>query len=149
MLRIARARLRQARLGKQVQVLEADGGRIGATVPASVRSQIRSLTCCNYANEMFGRGQREAIKWFRELSKLFPGRPLLNADYYGRLGKKHRQLHRETLLHDYAQLILGQGVPPVTAVEWDSVYSKAGCRLVHVINDTSTTRFIHIIAMES
>lgn len=149
MLKIARARLRKARMGKQVQLMEADGGSIGTTVPASVRTQIRSLTCCNFANEMFGRGQREAIKWFRELCRLFPGRPLLNSDYYGRLGKKHRQPQRETLLHDYAQLISGQGVPPATAVEWDSVYSKAGCRLVHVIDDTSTTRFIHIIALES
>jgi len=97
---------------------------------------------------MFGHGEREAVNWFRKLRKLFPGRPLLNCDYYGRLGHtKSRKLPRETLLHDYAQLISGQGIPPATRAQWRSIYSKAGCRLVHVIEDTSTTRFIHIVGL--
>jgi hypothetical protein len=148
MLKIARSRLRDARLGKRVRFLEADCTRVRETVPASVRSQIQSLTCCNVANEMFARGERQAVKWFRELRKLFPGRPLSNCDYYGRLGRsKNRKLQRQTLLHDYAQLISGQGVPPATIAEWRSIYSKAGCRLVHAIEDTSTTRFIHIVGL--
>jgi len=148
MLNTARSRSRTAHAGKRVQFLEADCARIGETVPANIRSQIRSITCCNVANEWFARGERQAIKWFRELRKLFPSRPLLNCDYYGRLGRsKNRKLQRETLLHDYAQLISGQGVPPATIAEWRSIYSKAGCRLVYAIEDTSTTRFIHIIAL--
>lgn len=141
------ARARTAHIGKRVRFLKADCTRLRETIPASVRSQIRSITCCNVANEMFAHGERQAIKWFRELRKLFPGRPMLNCDYYGRLGRsKKRTLQRETLLHDYAQLISGQGVPPATLSEWRSIYSKAGCRLVHAIEDTSTTRFIHVIA---
>jgi SAM-dependent methyltransferase len=137
-----------ARAGKGVRFLKADGTRLREEIPESVRSQIRSITCCNFANEMFAEGERQAIKWFRELHKLFPGRPLLNCDYYGRLGRtKNRKQQRETLLHDYAQLISGQGIPPATMAEWRSIYSKAGCRLVHVIQDSSTTRFIHIIAL--
>jgi len=137
-----------ARAGKGVRFLKADGTRLREEIPESVRSQIRSITCCNFANEMFAEGERQAIKWFRELHKLFPGRPLLNCDYYGRLGRtKNRKQQRETLLHDYAQLISGQGIPPAKMAEWRSIYSKAGCRLVHVIEDSSTTRFIHIIAL--
>ena len=148
MLKVARARLRAARLGKRVRFVEADCSSLGETVPANVRSQIESLTCCNFANEMFASGERQAVKWCRELRKLFPGRPLLICDYYGRLGRtRNRKLQRETLLHDYAQLISGQGVPPATVVEWRSIYAKAGCRLVHAIEDTSTTRFIHIIGL--
>ena len=142
------AMLKLARAGKRVRFLKADGARLREELPKSVRSQIRSITCCNFANEMFANGEREAIRWFRELHKLFPGRPLLNGDYYGRLGRaKNRKQQRETLLHDYAQLISGQGIPPATMAAWRSIYSKAGCRLVHVIDDTSTTRFIHIIAL--
>ena len=144
MLKIARAR---SQAGKRVRFMEADGARLRETVPENVRSQIRSLTCCNFANEMFAGGERQAIKWFRELHTLFPDRPLLNCDYYGRLGTKSRKLQRETLLHDYAQLISGQGIPPATLAEWRAIYSRAGCRLVHAIEDTSTTRFIHIIAL--
>jgi SAM-dependent methyltransferase len=148
MLKIARRRLREARLGKRVRFLEADGARLRDTVPESVRSQVRSITCCNFVNEMFAGGERQAIKWFRELRKLFSGRPLLNCDYYGRLGRtKNRKQQRETLLHDYAQLISGQGIPPATMAEWRAIHTKAGCRLVHAIEDTSTTRFIHIIGL--
>jgi hypothetical protein len=97
---------------------------------------------------MFGHGQHHVIKWFRELRKLFPGRPLLICDYYGRLGRtKNRKLQRETLLHDYAQLISGQSIPPAAMAQWRSIYSKAGCHLVHVIEDTSTTRFIHNVGL--
>jgi SAM-dependent methyltransferase len=148
MLKIARARMRQAQVGKRLRFMEADGVRLRETLPESVRSQVRSITCCNFVNEMFAHGERQAIKWFRELRKLFPERPLLNCDYYGRLGRtKSRKLQRETLLHDYAQLISGQGIPPATLADWRAIYSKAGCRLVHAIEDTSTTRFIHIIAL--
>ncbi|HEX3251106.1 MAG TPA: class I SAM-dependent methyltransferase [Pyrinomonadaceae bacterium] len=147
MLKVARARLRDARLSKRVRFIEADCARLRETVPANVRSEIQSLTCCNFANEMFARGERQVVKWFRELRKLFPNRPLLIGDYYGRLGRTIRKLQRETLLHDYAQLISGQGVPPATIAEWRSIYVKAGCRLVHAIEDTSTTRFIHILGL--
>ena len=148
MLKIARARLREAHVGKRVRFKEADGVRLRETLPESVREQIRSITCCNFVNEMFAHGEHQAIKWFRELRKLFPDRPLLNCDYYGRLGRtKNRKVQRETLLHDYAQLISGQGIPPATLAEWRAIYSKSGCRLVHAIEDTSTTRFIHIIAL--
>ena len=148
MIKVARARAREARLDKRVRFLEADCARVRETVSDDLRSRVRSVTCCNVANEMFANGERQAIKWFRELHQLFPGRPLLNCDYYGRLGhRKNRKVRRETLLHDYAQLISGQGVPPPTIAAWRSLYSKAGCRLVHVIEDTSTTRFIHILSL--
>ena len=148
MLKVARARLRKVQIGKRVRFLEADGVRLRQEIPAGVRSQVRSITCCNFANEMFAQGEREAINWFRELRECFPGRPLLNCDYYGRLGRtKGRKLQRETLLHDYVQLISGQGIPPATMAQWRSIYSKAGCRLVHVIEDTSTTRFIHVVGL--
>jgi SAM-dependent methyltransferase len=147
-LKVARARLRMAHIGKRVRFLNADGTRLHEEIPASVTSQVQSITCCNFVNEMFAHGERQAINWFRELRKKFPGRPLLNCDYYGRLGQnRNRKLQRETLLHDYAQLISGQGIPPATMAQWGSIYSKSGCRLVHVIEDTSTTRFIHIIGL--
>jgi SAM-dependent methyltransferase len=151
MLKIARTRLGRTHFGKRIKFLEADCRNLHKTIPERVRSQVRSITCCNVANEMFGQGERQGIKWFRELRKLFSGRALLNSDYYGRLGhrqdRRSRKADRETLLHDYAQLISGQGVPPPSRAAWHSIYSKAGCSLVHVIEDTSTTRFIHILAL--
>lgn len=148
MLDVAQSRIRRASLQKRLHLFEGDCRNLKAALPARVRAGIHSLTACNVANEMFKDGPLESIKWLQQLRHLFPGRPLLILDYYGRLGKTWRSpAERKTLLHDYAQLISGQGVPPSSAGEWRAIYSKAGCRLVHIIEDKSTTRFIHILSL--
>ncbi len=147
MCRLARAEIRSARIGRRVKVLEGDSKRLGEVLPAKVRSKIKAVTACHVANEMFANGNTVAVKWLRKIRKTLPDRPLLISDYYGRLGSKIGCHHRETLLHDYAQLISGQGVPPTNIAEWQEIYADAGCGLVHVIEDNSTTRFIHILVL--
>lgn len=149
MLQLARDRIRRSRFEKRLRLFEGDCRNLKAALPARVRANIRSLAACNVANEMFHDGQRQCIKWLQQLRKLFPERPLLILDYYSQLGKKSRQgpMERRTLLHDYAQLISGQGIPPANAREWRALYSRAGCRLIHIIEDTATTRFIHLLRL--
>lgn len=147
MCRMARARIHAARLGKRVHVLKGDCRNLSYVLPTKVSAMARAVTACNVANEMFTDGHSRAIDWLRAMGKVLPGRPLLIADYYGRLGHKKGPGSRETLLHDYAQLISGQGVPPASAAEWGSIYSRAGCLLVHIIEDKATTRFIHILRL--
>lgn len=150
MLKVARAQARTAGLQSRIRFIKGDGRNIAAAVPAKVRSQICSLTACQFVNEMFKDSPQRVIKWLKDLRKTFPARPLLISDYYGRLGqKKSRKLEkeRETLLHDFAQLISGQGIPPGTAGQWRSIYAQAGCQLVHIIEDQPTTRFIHLLRL--
>lgn len=147
MCRVARARIRTARLGKRVHVLGGDCRNLNSVLPTKVSDVVRAVTACNVANEMFTDGHSHAITWLRDMRKVLPGRPLLIADYYGRLGHKKGHLPRKTLIHDYAQLISGQGVPPASAAEWRSIYSRAGCQLIHIIEDKTTTRFIHILRL--
>ena len=80
------------------------------------------------------------------LRQALPGRPLLLSDYYGRLGSDAEE-QRETLLHDFVQLISGQGVPPPGLDEWRAIYAEAGCRLAHVIEDQTTTQFVRIVVL--
>ena len=148
MRKVARSRLRAARLDKRVRVLKGDCTRLGSALPFDVVASIRAVTACNVANELFADGDARAVEWLRGLRKLLPKRPLLLVDYYGRLGHKKKPLpSRETLLHDYAQLISGQGVPPSDAAHWRAIYTRAGCRLLHIIEDQSTTRFVHILRL--
>ena len=147
MCRAARAGIRAAGLGKRVRVLEGDCTDLVPVLPTSVSAQVGAVTACNVANELFAGGDSRAVNWLRGLRGALAGRPLLIADYYGRLGRKKERLDRKTLLHDFAQLISGQGVPPASAAEWRSIYSRAGCRLVHIIEDKTTTRFIHILRL--
>ena len=88
-----------------------------------------------------------SIAWLAEIRRRFRGRPLLIADYYGRLGNDDVGTDQDLLLHDYAQLISGQGVPPHDVSEWKAIYAEAGCRLVHVTEDISSSRFIHIVLL--
>ena len=149
MCKSARARIRSARLDKRVKVLQGDCRRLDAVLPSEVRARVQSVTACQTANELFGSGTAELVGWLRGLRQVLPGRPLLLADYYGRLGSRTRPAQRETLLHDYVQLISGQGIPPARMSEWRAIYADAGCRLAHVIEDTQTTRFIHIVVLTS
>jgi SAM-dependent methyltransferase len=150
MLQLARDRARTAALGSRIRFIEGDCRNPKGAVSESIRLKVHSLTTCHVANEMFRDGPERAVKWLKELRRAFPGRPLLISDYYGRLGQQRRrrlEKERETLLHDFAQLISGQGIPPADARQWRSIYAQAGCQLVHIIEDEPTTRFIHIVRL--
>ncbi len=147
MCKAARAAIRAAGVERQVRVLEGDSTHLHRVVPADVRSKVQAVTACQMANEMFGAGASRALAWLRGIKRILPGRPFLVSDYYGRLLSKAAVHHRETLLHDYAQLISGQGVPPANIAEWCAIYAAAGCRLAHVIEDRTTTRFIHVVVL--
>jgi SAM-dependent methyltransferase len=147
MCKAARANIRAARSAARVRILEGDVRRLRSVLPVAVRSAVRAVTARQVANEMFGAGSSEAVDWLAGLGKVLPGRPMLIEDYYGRLGAKNGDPHRPTLLHDYVQLISGQGLPPPGLSAWRKIYAAAGCRLVHVSEDTSSTRFVHLIML--
>ena len=151
--RAARARIRSAGAGRRVTIFQGDSIDLPRILPPAVRARIQAVTAVQVANEMFGHGATRAIQWLRTLRKVLPGRPLFLSDYYSLLlGDKTRSPkstpnRRETLLHDYVQVISGQGVPPATLRDWRRIYAEAGCRLASVIHDRSTTRFVHIVVL--
>jgi SAM-dependent methyltransferase len=147
MYKAARAAVHDAGVGKRIRVLQGDSTDLRAALPADVRSRVQTVTACQVANEMFGGGPPRAATWLHGIREALPGRPFLISDYYGRLGRRTAGHLRETLLHDYAQLISGQGVPPASLAEWRLIYADAGCQLVHVIEDRRTTKFIHILLL--
>jgi SAM-dependent methyltransferase len=143
--RTARARLRGAGLARRIRVIHGDARRLRALLPARVRDRITAVSACQVANEMFRTGGSAAVAWLRTIRRVLPGRPVLVNDYYGRLGTPSRGADRQTLLHDYAQVISGQGTPPPTLRGWQAIYRRAGYRLAQVIEDRATTQFIHVI----
>lgn len=146
MCRAARARLREAGVAKRVKIVHGDV-RHPERVSDELRSAVGTVTARQVANEMFGAGPDEAVAWLGAVRRAFPGRPLLIEDYYGVLGTGAASDHPATLLHDYVQRISGQGVPPSSLAEWQRIYEPAGCRLIHVSEDTSSTRFVHIVML--
>jgi SAM-dependent methyltransferase len=146
MCKVARTEIRSAGI-KKVQIVEGDSRNLQRALPADVRASVEAVTACQVANEMFGVGSSGFVEWLRGLSSVFPGRPLLIADYYGQLGSKDSANQREALLQDYVQLISGQGLPPSNLKKWKALYTEAGCRLLHAIEDPHTTRFIHVLVL--
>jgi len=144
MCRAARANLRAAGVADRVGLFEGDATR-PCFLPAEVRSEVQAVVASQLANALTAAA---TVAWLRRLRRLFAGRPLLIADYYGRLGTSTARLHRETWLHDYAQLISGQPVPPPDRDAWHQLYAAAGCRLVHVMEDPRTTLFVHVVVLD-
>ena len=87
------------------------------------------------------------VPWLQTLRTLYPERTFLVADYYGRLGCSDPPWPRTTLLHDFAQIISGQGIPPCDRLIWTDIYDAAGCTLIHTIEDKNATFFIHIVKL--
>jgi SAM-dependent methyltransferase len=146
MCRVVRTRIRAAGASGRLRVLEGDCRRLSGLIPLNIRRRIQALVVSNVANEMFANGSERIVVWLRELRDIFPDRPLLISDYYGRLGRKGK-FEREAILHDFVQLISGQGIPPSDAAEWTAIYKRAGCHLAHILEDKSTTRFIHLLRL--
>lgn len=139
------AGLREAGASRRVRILQGDGGRPGRVLPLSARAKIDAIVAGDLANELCA-SDGAAVAWLQRLRLAFPERWLLVSDYYGRLGYA-REARRETLLHDYVQAISGQGIPPPDRKAWQTLYRAAGARLVHCIEDTSTTRFLHLLRL--
>jgi SAM-dependent methyltransferase len=145
--RFARAAMREAGVAGRVRIAHGDGLHPVLHIPQRTIAAIEAVVARDFTNELFGRASVAATSWLRQLRHDFPGRLLLICDYYGRLG--HRRVHgsRETLLHDYAQVISGQGVPPPTRRAWTEMYHDAGVRPLHIMEDRSTTRFLHLLQL--
>lgn len=147
MLAAARAALRQARVARRVHLLRGDARAIDSVLPAAVADEVQAVVASQFVNEMFGAGTAAMVVWLRRLRQVLPGRLLVLADYCGRLGSALPADARLTLVHDHAQLVSGQGVPPARRRDWAALYRAADARLVHAIEDTHSTRFVHLVAL--
>lgn len=85
------------------------------------------------------------------LQTLFPGKVMLITDYYGKLGhgEKDMQGLDYSLLHDLAQLVSGQGVPPPNLEAWKTIYARNSCTLVQAVKarGQGVERFMHMVQL--
>ncbi len=147
MCRAARRRIAAAGVAGRVQVLRGDCRKLATALPARVRRRIECVTASSLLNEFFAGGPDEAVGWLRALRRQLPGRLLVVVDYYGRLGHRAPPWPRKAGLHDFVQAISGQGVPPPDLRAWKRIYSRAGCRLAHVLEDRGSTSFVHLVRL--
>ena len=135
-------------LGERIRIVAGDASDPASVLPAETVARAEAVSAASLANEFFYDGDISVISWLRRLRACFPERVLLLSDYYGCLGRSAPPWRRRTLLHDFVQVISGQGVPPPDRVAWEAIYERAGCPLVHVVEDERRSFFGHIVRLQ-
>jgi SAM-dependent methyltransferase len=143
----AKRRLSETAGASQVKIFRGDSGRPKLAISPMVRSQVRTLTAASLVNEFFGAGTGFAERWLSSLRAAFPGRALLIGDYYGQLGFSRPPRSRALAMHDFAQVISGQGIPPPNLASWKKIYRSARCSLIHVVEDCEASFFVHLLKL--
>ncbi len=148
----AMARRRAAALGLADRVRFRCGGveRLGRAVTKPERRQIQGICAVSVANAFFGSPAR-IDDFFTGLKTVFPGRVLVLSDYYSGLGSSPRPGAdiRRTLVHDVAQLVSSQGLPPRDLKAWRRIYARNSVTLLHAqqSNNEGVNWFIHVLRL--
>jgi SAM-dependent methyltransferase len=143
----ARRRIATARESRRIKILHCDSRDPQNSIPPAVVDKVEALTATGIANEFFGDGISGAVAWLAKLKAVFPGRTMLIADYYGQLGFKRSFVSRGVALHDFVQVISGQGVPPPDLAGWKRVYQAARCKLIHKVEEADSPNFLHVLKL--
>lgn len=142
----ARRAISGANLTKRIQILRGDCRNPGAAVPQRIARRVQTIAAASLANEFCNDDGGAMIAWLTDLKAAFPDRTLLISDYYGQLNRRGRGTP-DIALHDFTQLISGQGVPPPDLRSWKKIYRAADCRLVHVFEDRRSAFFAHLVKL--
>ncbi len=147
MCRTGRRRARAAGVARRVRIVQGDARYPERVIDAHDRKRVETILARDFVNELCRDGGKAAVAWLRRIRRLFPGCVLVIADYYGCLGSAQPPGHPHILLHDFVQVISGQGIPPGDLDGWCAFYEAADCRLAHVIEDDDSTRFVHFLKL--
>ncbi len=145
----ATEKINTAGLTSRIRIIHADVRELEAHFPPEMRHEIGALHGSSILNEFFRSGSTEAISFVNNLKRLFPNRLLFVVDYYGKL--THFRVtplrYRHTLIHDVAQVISAQGVPPPDIYSWATIYDAAGCALTQAYEgeNDGIAWFAHIV----
>jgi SAM-dependent methyltransferase len=145
MCTIARKRAATSTLKGRLKILQGDCRRL-RSIPLKIIRRVRTITAANVCNEFFAGGNSLAVAWLKDVKAQFPGRTLVIADYCSVLGTL-RPCHGDIALHDFAQVISGQGLPPSSLEGWKRIYRAARCHFIHAFEMRQTPYFVHVLRL--
>jgi SAM-dependent methyltransferase len=133
-----------------VTIIEADA-LFPEQLRAAVDPRIRCVVATSVLNGLWsGDPARPNVsEWLSGVAEILPGRAVIIADYFGRLGQVPPPWPLRTALHDLVQGLSGQGVPPPDHDGWRDQYRRAGAQLLHMIEDEKRTFFVHLLRLAS
>jgi SAM-dependent methyltransferase len=150
---MARRAATAAGVAERVKFLEGDAFDFSEQLNADAQECAEVIAAFNVANAFFGGTEARGIRaWLQSLRRSFPNRFLLLGDYYGCLNhnlKGHSHHFRRALIHDVAQVLTGQGVPPENVDAWREILASVGCTLVKAFEgqDDEVAHFVYLIQL--
>jgi len=146
MCRVARESVVRDGLAERITIFEGEVRKLRDILPTMAIEAADVVVCASLLNQGCANGA--AVSWLTEMKRMFPGRVLVVADYYGRLGSSLSAPASLVLLHDLVQALSGQGVPPPDKEGWGRIYENAGCTLLHAFEgEDATPWFIHLVRL--
>ncbi len=148
----ARAAIARRGFAERIEIRCGDALGVARELSERQRAAVDAIAAVSVANAYSaGYPGRTIDDFLRALQALFPNRIVFVCDYYGRLGAVPDAPERfgRTLLHDVAQVVSGQGVPPADAEAWRAIYARTDCTLIAVYEDENDgiRRFLHIVQL--
>lgn len=151
MLHYAQKRIHAENLQQQIKVASGNAACIDRLIPETVARKFELIIAVSLINEFCDNdlGNKKIIKWLRLLKQTFPRGKLLIVDYYGRLGRSSYISGQKVLLHDWIQLMSGQGIPPENLSQWKKIYNKSKCSLLDVLESPNSEipYFVHLLEL--
>jgi hypothetical protein len=141
----ARERISSLHLEKRIRVFVGDCRELKHSLPAAVASKVSVIVAASVMNEFFSEAVTKAVECLADIRATLPGRTMIIADYYGHWN--HVAKPKEMALHNFIQVISGQGVPPANLSVWKQIYRAAGCRFVHAVQVQNSPYFMHILKL--
>jgi 2-polyprenyl-3-methyl-5-hydroxy-6-metoxy-1,4-benzoquinol methylase len=152
MVAVARRRASKLGLKGRIDVRHGSVATIRRTIPKRNRDRIGGICGVSVANSFFAKHGGHDIDFFLgRLKSLFADRILVLCDYYSRLGAstRHSARYQRSLVHDVAQLVSSQGLPPANLDDWRRIYARNSVKLLQAYRaaDGGVARFIHIVRL--
>lgn len=152
MVRSARRRIGENGLAGRVKISRGDFRDLGRVVGKRRVKTIDGICAISVANAFFGPDRAHDIYYFfRQLRSLFANRLLILCDYYSplRAPRKRGEGLQRALVHDVAQLVSAQGLPPKDLHAWRRIYAAASVRLLlaYRLTDDGVPWFIHLVQL--
>lgn len=144
---VARKRISAAGASRRITIFEGDSRNLKKIIRAGVAKDVRALSATGVANEFFSSGIVSAVAWLSGIKSMFPGRTMFIFDYYSQDGARKGPSSRIVGLHDFIQVISGQGIPPASLAGWKSIYRRAGSKLLRVVEIPNSPSFIHVLKL--
>ena len=133
----------------QLKWIACDIFDLHKSIPARRRREVDALCMNSVANAFFAGTKLTDVLIY--LKSHFESRILVISDYYGKLYLQTALGgdYKRTLLHDVAQVISSQGVPPPDIEDWKDIYAKADVTLFKAFHYSGkgVDHFIHIIQL--